>query len=388
MDILKIILLFVLICGGLVYLSACIAAFSGHFRSHKKQNNYTPPVSVIIPARNEEKNIGALLEDLLNQDYPPERLEIVVVDDCSDDNTRNIVEGMIANNKRIRLSGTRNSQSPYTHKKRAVHQGILSSSGEIIMTTDADCRIPKSWVSRTVSYFVPEIDLVTGDVIVEGSGFVGWLEALEATGIHAMAAGLMNSRFPITCNGANLAYRRSAFERVNGFEGIGHMVSGDDDLLMQKIAKEKSSCVAFISGKETAVYNNAVKSPGEFFARRARWASKILRYPSAGAIALLTIFFAFFVSVPVWLVLALFGTVGFVPLVAGFVLKVSGDILLTFFGAIKRGQVRLMLIFPVAEVLHIPYIIFVTLHGVFGSFEWRGRRAAAVSPEYRGNIND
>jgi len=382
------ILSLIIIGGGLVYLSTCLIAFSGHFRSHKKLENHTPSISVIIAARNEEKNIGSLLNDLMKQDYPSEKIEIVVVDDCSDDNTRGIVEDFIAHDERIHLTDTQHSQSPYSHKKRAVHEGILSSSGEIIMVTDADCRVQKSWVRNMVGFFVAGVDLVAGDVIVEGGGITGWFEALESTGIQVMAAGLMNTGFPVTCNGANMAYRRTAFYRAGGFEGIGRMVSGDDDLLMQKIAQEQSSRVIFVSGRETAVYSHAAKSPGEFFERRARWASKIFGYPSRGAVFLLSFFFAFFTAIPLWLFLTLSGVFGSGVLFAGFGMKLAGDILLVLFGLIKMRHVKLMLLFPLAEVLHIPYIIVVTLKGFFGSFEWRGRQTKAVSHECGEIIND
>ncbi len=388
MDFFQALLSYILICGGAVYLLTCLIAFIGLLRSHMTNEGYTPSVSVIIAARNEEENIGFLLGDLLNQDYPPENLEIVVADDCSDDNTASIVKGFSAKDGRVRLAETEFSQSPYSHKKKAVHEGILSSGGEIIMTTDADCRVTNGWVRGMAKFFVPGIDLVAGNVIVKGGGVLGWLEAVESTGIQAMAAGLINARFPITCNGANLAYRRSAFERVGGFEGVGHMVSGDDDLLMQKIAHKEPSRVVFVSGRGTAVYSQAVKNPGELFSRRARWASKISGYPSRGAVILLLLFFAFFTAVPVWLLIALFGVFGFGPLAWGFGMKLAGDILLTSYGVIKIRRSELMLIFPLAEVLHIFYIIVVTLKGFFGSFEWRGRRTAAVSHECGKNVND
>lgn len=388
MDILETVLTFLLISGGLIYLSACLAAFSGHFKTHGVIEDYTPSVSVIIAARNEEKNIGCLLDDLINQDYTPDKLEIVVIDDCSDDNTKGVVKDFIARDKRIRLLETRFSKSQYRYKKRAIHEGILSSNGEIIMTTDADCRVSHGWVKGVVKFFKPEVDLVAGYVTVEGGGFLGCMEALELTGIQAMAAGFMNNGFPITCNGANLAYRRSAFERVEGFEGIGRIVSGDDDLLMQKIAQEKSERVVYIYNKETAVYSEAVDTPGEFLTRRARWSSKIYYYPSASAIALLSVFFVLFIVVILWLLLSFLGFFSYLPIIIGMGMKVSGDMLLTLYGVMKMRRLKLMLVFPIAEILHIPYIIFVTFKGFFGSFYWRGRNATAVSLEYGENVND
>ncbi|MCE5250637.1 hypothetical protein LLG96_10510, partial [bacterium] len=200
-------------------------------------------------------------------------------------------------------------------------------------------------------------------------------------GIQIMAAGLMNARFPVTCNGANLAYRRAAFERVGGFEGVGDVISGDDDLLMQKIARGRAAGVRFVTGIETAVRTGAAGSLGEFLGKRARWASKIGRYPSVSAVALMAAFFAFFAAIPIWLGLAAAHRVAFFPLAVIYGLKTICDLVLAGYGVYKIGKLRLMLMFPLAEILHVPYIIFVSVKGLFGSFEWRGRRTGAVSVE-------
>lgn len=372
---------FVLIGGGIVYLAACLVAFTGHVRSHKRLENITPSVSVIIAARNEEKTIGKLLGDLLRQDYPADKLELIAVDDCSEDGTKAVIEEFSARDKRVRLVETRLSRSPYTHKKRVVHDGILSSTGEIIMTTDADCRVHHTWIRTMVSYFTPGVELVAGTVVEEAHGLLGIMESLELIGIQAMAAGFMNRRFPLTCNGASLAYRRSAFARVNGFENIGQLVSGDDDLLMQKIARGDPSRVVFAFGRETAVISRPSATLGEFLARRSRWASKISRYPSSGAAALMVVFFTFFTVISAWFVLAVAGLAGFGIFAVGYGLKTAGDLLLTAYGAVRMKRAKYLLVFPLAEVLHVPYILGVTLRGYFGSFEWRGRRTAAFSTE-------
>ncbi len=242
------------------------------------------------------------------------------------------------------------------------------------MTVDADCRVQRNWVRKMVEYFVPGVDLVAGVILVEGGSLMGWLETLEFTGIQMMSAGLMNARFPITCNGANLAYRRSAFERTGGFDGIGRVVSGDDDMLMQKIARGRPSSVVCATGPETAVHVKAKHTLREFFVQRIRWASKIATYPSRPAVALLAVFFVFFSTVLLWPALVLFGNYGLLPFIAGYGFKTAGDLLLCGYGVISHGRPGLLLLFPLAEVLHVPYIIYVTLRGLFGSFDWRGRR--------------
>ena len=382
MDLIQSGLMWILVIGAIVYVIACIAAFSGLMKTGRTVENFSPSVTVIVAARNEENSIGLLLTDLTGQDYPPDKLRIVVVDDCSEDGTAAVVKRFMAADsrfQRIELIDAGTAHSPYSHKKRAVHEGIMSSTGEIIMTTDADCRAPRNWVSGMVKRFTPGVDLVAGMVVVEGTGLFGRLEALESTGIQCMAAGLMNAGFPVTCNGANLAYRRAAFDRVKGFEGVGTVVSGDDDMLMQKIAR--SSGVVFAVEPDTAVRTAAAASLSRFFNQRARWASKTAHYPSSAARGLLAMFFVFFTGMVVWLAAALLGQASFGPLLAALGLKAAGDLLLTGYGVLNTGRPGLMLVFPLAECIHVPYIISVVLKGVFGSFEWRGRRTGAVSIE-------
>jgi len=363
--------------GGVIYFSTCLAAFAGLFRTLKKEPGNAPRVSVVIAARNEEENIGNLLEDLVAQDYPADRYEIIAVDDASDDRTAEIIHDYAKRDGRIREANTRLSQSPYSHKKRAVHEGVLSSAGEIILTVDADCRVPRGWIHGMMEYLVRSVDLVAGEVIVEGNSILARLESLEMTGIQAMAAGLMNIGFPITCNGANLAYRRSAFDRAGGFQGIGRMVSGDDDLLMQKIAKGRPSRVVFVSGPNTAVRVQAAKTFTELISKRIRWASKIPGYPDFPSVLLLGSFFLFFAAVCVSFCGIVAGLFAPGPLMFGYGLKMSGDLLLTGLGLLRNGKIGRISLFAPAEMIHAPYILAVTVWGYFGAFEWRGRRARA-----------
>ena len=243
------ILAIILIGGGAGYTAVCLVSFLGSLRTLVVDDGgFLPSVSVIVPARNEADNISQLLDDLIAQDYPPDCMEIVVVDDESDDGTDAVVNRYVAGDTRIIQASTRNSESPYSHKKRAIHEGILRSSGEIICTVDADCRVKSGWLRGMIRRFMPDVDMVAGEIDVQGTTLIGWLEELEFTGIQTMAAGLMNAGFPVTCNGGNLAYRRRAFDEAGGFSGIGDLVSGDDDLLMQKIMTLRRGNVVFVTG--------------------------------------------------------------------------------------------------------------------------------------------
>lgn len=379
----------ILTCGGIGYAAVCVAAFIGYRRRPAGHDSDSlPRVSIIVPARNEERNIALLLGDLLAQDYPAGLMEIVAVDDASTDGTGAVIERHAALDPRIIAADTRRSTSPYSHKKRAVHEGILRSGGEIICTIDADCRVGNGWLRGMIRRFTPGVDLVAGEIDVHSASFMGWLEELEFTGIQAMAAGLMNAGLPVTCNGGNLAYRRSAFERAGGFTGIGDLVSGDDDLLMQKIAAGRRGNVVFVTGAETSARVEAAETPGGFLEKRIRWVSKIRRYPSRPALALMVFFFAFFLLVPVWTAGALAGYLPWLPLFTGYGLKTAGDVLITAAGLARKHRSGLLFLVPLAELVHAPYILFVTIRGATGGFNWRGRYARAVTPEAGGSAYD
>ena len=371
-----------LIGGGTVYLAACLAAFAGLFRRRDRDRSARPFVSVIVPARNAAATLDATLEDLIAQDYPSGRCQIIVVDDCSEDATRVIAEARAAACPRLTLIETRCSTAPYLYKKRAVFEGIRASRGEIIATVDADCRIPSCWLSTMASHMTDDVELAAGLVLVEGGGLMGRIEALEFGGIQAMAAGLMNAGLPVTCNGANLLYRRDAFERVRGFEGIGALVSGDDDLLMQKMADDGPRAVRFVTARAAAVRVAANPGVRSFLRQRSRWASKIAFYPSRRAVVMLAVFFGFFALILLWFAGVLTGALSLTPLIVAVTCKLAGDILLAGYGALIAGRPWLTILVPFAEVLHVPYILAVTVRGRWARFGWRGRTAAAVTLEY------
>jgi cellulose synthase/poly-beta-1,6-N-acetylglucosamine synthase-like glycosyltransferase len=358
-------------------MTACLAALYGLSRRKDSSAVNTPSVSVIVAVRNGEDTIGRLIEDLLAQDYTAEKFDIWAVDDGSTDTTAETASSYAVRDSRVHVIPS-SSISPYTHKKRAVHTGILASSGEIVMTVDADCRVGSSWIRGMAGYFHEGVELVAGEIVVEGGGLMAALEILEFTGIQAMSAGLMNAGFPATCNGANLAYRRAAFERVNGYEGVGKVVSGDDDLLMQKIAKGRSSAVVYATGHDTAVHVGANPSLSAFINQRIRWASKIGTYPSRSTVLMLSVFYVFFAALLVWTSLAAAGYACWRPLLLTLSMKIAGDCVLVAFGLAKRRSLRLLALFPLAELLHVPYILYVTPRGFFGRFHWRGRRVGAA----------
>src|SRR6187401_3516043 len=191
-------------------------------------------ISVIIPARNEEKNIGKLLSSLEKQSYPPHLFEVIVVDDHSTDNTVSVVNSYsFAKLMRLEFDNIN------SYKKKAIETGIAAASGDLIVTTDADCIVPVKWL-KTIASFKEKTNTVfiASPVVLENeSNLLQTFQALDFLVLQGITAASVQKKFHNMCNGANLAYERKAFFDVNGFSGIDNIASGDDMLLMQKIAE-------------------------------------------------------------------------------------------------------------------------------------------------------
>ena len=136
MNLFQLIIMYILIGGSIVYCITCLFALSGHMRPLRtdKMNRY-PQVSIIIAARNEENTIGPLLDDLIKQDYPGELLAILIVDDHSRDNTREIIRSRLEKHLGLHLLEMDVSERG---KKAALQKGILAASHPVILNTDGE----------------------------------------------------------------------------------------------------------------------------------------------------------------------------------------------------------------------------------------------------------
>lgn len=230
-----------------------------------------PLVSVVVCFHNEEKRLAPLLEALAQQSY--QRVEYVFVDDQSTDRTYSMLSGFAAGRSNAMVV-----RSFERGKKKALRQGVSHATGELILTTDADCRPGRDWIATMVHYFSStRADLLIGAVrIAPVSGFPGKLQQLEfatlvASGMASAAVGR-----PFMANGANLAVRRSVFaelsHRLNDAE-----LSGDDVFLLHAVKRNKGKIVPVFSS-DAMVETEGVGSLSAFFRQRLRWASKSPSY--------------------------------------------------------------------------------------------------------------
>ena len=332
-------------------------------------------VSIIVPFRNESENILSNIKSLSTQNFAKENYEVIYVNDNSTDNSFQILNDY-KSPQNVKILSLPDDYSPNAHKKRAIRYGIENSSGEIIITTDADCVYSKNWLTSMLFNFDDETGFISGPVeFLNEDKIFSKLQKLEFAGLVITGAGLIGIGKPTICNAANIAYRKKTYREVNGFYDQMDLSSGDDELLMQKIAKDTNYRVKFSLFNDSIVKTSPSKSIDEFYHQRKRWASKGLFYKNTGLISMLILIYLFYVTLIlqpflVSLVSSVFiYTFGF-SLLIKFVLEYM--ILLKGKRMIFSGLSLKLFLF--AEILQVPYIIIAGISGIFGNLEWKGRK--------------
>jgi cellulose synthase/poly-beta-1,6-N-acetylglucosamine synthase-like glycosyltransferase len=390
----------ILLGSGVGYALA-VGAFAVGFRRvvrvgvRREPDAGLPFVSVVVPARDEADAILPCLGSIFAGTYPPDRYEVIVVDDLSRDATPALVrhemkrinrvavaaggagDGEAGAEQRLRLLRVpENEDRARAHKKRAIEQGIAAARGTIICTTDADCTVPPDWLREIVARFDGETALVSGPVLYPTGGPAADVEALEFLGLVAVGAGAIGVGRPNLCNGANVAYRKDVFDALGGFSGIDHLTSGDDELLMQKVAYTTEWRVRFCAAPGAAVLTRAPEGLRAFFEQRRRWASKGAHYPHPALVALVAAVYTFYVALLGGLLALPFVPALGLPVAAALGLKVLPEAALLGPACRHFGRLRLMAYFLPAQLLHLPYIVGMGAAGALGGYEWKGRRIA------------
>ncbi|QPH41670.1 glycosyltransferase family 2 protein [Pedobacter endophyticus] len=342
-----------------------------YFIPNKK--SFATNVSIIVAARDEEQNIGKTINDLLAQDYPKNLTEIIIIDDHSTDSTAEIVLSYAEKN--VRLIKLNEDRALNSYKKKAIQTAIGSCQGELIITTDADCRMGPKWLSTIVSFYEEKnLKMISSPVAYfQEKSFFERLQSLEFLYLIGLGASTIGNKKPSTCNGANLAYQKSTFYEVGGFQGIDDLASGDDELLLHKIAARYPDKIGFLKNSDAIVYTHAKENLSAFIQQRKRWASKSTRYKNKGIIALGVLIWVFNLSI-----LGNFIAGLFIPhfLAVTFYQLIVKMLLETLFlwrvtGFAKRRA--LLVLIPVLNVLHILYIVYIGIAGNSGKYNWKGR---------------
>ena len=361
--------------SGAVYGAAMLALTFGLSRLRRKSaisNRDLPSVSVIVAARDEEASLSRCLDALIAQDYPLDRFEIVVVDDRSTDRTFEIARGYEGHHACLRVLRVKEARYACP-KKNALALGIARSRGEIILTTDADCRPGPGWVAGMVRGFAPNVGMVAGQSPPDpGAGLVARILALESLAKAGLSAGSIGLGIPLSCTGRNLAYRRAAFEAVGGFDRIGHIVAGDDVLLMRLIASRTPWKVRYTTEAGTVVPTAAGSpSPKGLYHQKTRHASKALHY-GAAILAPAGVIYLFHALLLAGVPVALASPGAFQTLGIALGAKGAVDLLFLFQTARTLGApVGPLRYLPLLEAAYVPYVVIFSLIGAMKKFQWK-----------------
>lgn len=330
-------------------------------------------ISLIVPARNEEENIGKLLKALQEQTYQNELFEIIIVDDHSTDKTADIV-AQFGKAKLLHLE----TDISNSYKKKAIETGIAAATGDLIITTDADCIPPPEWLQNIVSFKEKtNAGFIVAPVVFNcNSSLVQVFQAMDFMVLQGITAASVYKKMHSMCNGANLAYEKKLFYDVDGFAGIDHIASGDDMLLMHKIAKNYPDKIHYLKSADAIVSTQPMQTWKQFFNQRIRWASKATHYDDKRIFFVLLLVYLLNLSFLVMIVAGFWDSQFWFLFLIGWILKTIIE--LPFFYSLsqffnKQWATKLFFFF---QPLHIFYTIISGILGQFGKYEWKGRKVS------------
>lgn len=341
---------------------------------HLKDLKAKTKFSVVIPFRNEEKNLKLLLESIKHLNYPKELFEIIFVDDESDDDSVKIINYYLKPSKvnASIISNVRISQSP---KKDAIATAIKNAKNEWIVTTDADCLLPEFWLDSFDEFIQskqPEL-IVAPITYRKLNSFLHRFQLLDILSLQGSTIGGFGINKPFLCNGANLAYTKQLFQQLKGFEGNETIASGDDIFLLEKAVKLVPEKVLFLKSEQSIVSTLPQPSFKELISQRVRWAAKSSAYQNLFSKIVGIIVFLMNGGMIVFSLLALIGIIKINVLLYLLVIKFGVDFLLIYKTANFTNQKEVMPSYFFSFLAYSFFSVYVVFASVFRGYKWKGR---------------
>ena len=355
-----------LLLGTGFYFCFVVLIFSG-LLFRKKINNIDhnlPKVSVVMAARNEEKNISFILDDLVNQSIDKNNFEILIANDRSDDITGEIIDQYASDYTFIKAIHIYNKTN-MAPKKYALTQAIENSSGEIIVATDADCRVSKDWVKSMALLVQNTGKVVIGYSKINSSNTLNQYQKIDFLGIMAANGGLLTHGIVSSGSGQNLAYTKEDFYAINGFEPVKEHISGDDMYIVQKISLLRGAI--FNYDPHSFVSTLPKDSIKGYLNQRIRWSSN-----SKFALTTSPLFFGFLLSAFFANCCILFSII-FYPVLSSFLIMIKFflEAFVIFIGSrlfLTKVSPFAYIIWSLTQPIYIP---IVGIAGLIGKYSWK-----------------
>ncbi len=367
-----ILILSIVIIGIYVFLILIFNVSFIPFKTFQYNQKPVTTFSIIIPFRNEEKQLPVILSSLTKLSYPKKLFEILFVDDDSTDHSVSIINNFKIQNPKLRANILKSDRQTNSPKKDAINTAIKVSNHNWVVTTDADCNLNSNWLkSLDVIICKRKPNMIVAPVHISTDiSFISQFQSIDFLSLQGATIGCFGCKMPLLCNGANLAYQTSVFRELSGFKGNEQIASGDDVFLLEKFITHNKTKVTYANNYDTLVHTKPVKKWNALIEQRKRWAGKSRYYTNTntkliGVLVLLSnciIIFSLllFIEYPI-ICLSII------------LLKWSVDSLLIYKTAKAfkhsfsvRSYLKTIFIYPF-------FTVYIALSSLYTSFKWKGR---------------
>ena len=357
-----------IIAGGLYCVQCATFIYALQRFRPPVASRYEPFVSIVMAARNEEKNIVACLDSLVRVEYPADKLEIIVVDDGSTDSTLHLLKERAAQYSIVKIINARQDIDHLRGKANAIAQGIDVSRGEVILMTDADCIVPPTWVKGTVERYTDDVGVVAGLTLLRPSGWFAGMQSLDWAYILAVASAAMSLRKPLSCIGNNFSFRKSAYDAIGGYRKVPFSVT-EDFALFKAMTRSGRWGYRYPFSRKTLVFSNACQTMRSLYRQKRRWGvgGKDMSLVGLSIMAVAFCFHGMLLCGP-------FVGISLPAYAAFFVAKLLLDGFLLAIPLSRTEQLSQFRYFLAFELYFIPYVIILPF-AVFlgGRVRWKGR---------------
>jgi cellulose synthase/poly-beta-1,6-N-acetylglucosamine synthase-like glycosyltransferase len=330
--------------------------------------------TIIVPFRNEEKNLPKLLQSFSKLNYPYKLIEVILVDDFSTDSSERICIRWRLEHEYLDTTLLENLRLSNSPKKDAIGRAMPIAKHDWIITTDADCIVKPNWLLTIDNYIQNnDAEMIVGAVIYKTkNNWFHHFQQLDLLSLQGTTIGSFGINKPFMCNGANFAYTKNFFTKIGGFGGINDKASGDDVLLLQKAVSANLEKVHYLKNNDFIVTTKPENDLFQLFMQRVRWASKTTGYSSTYAKFLAVIVLLMNLSLVCGLWFVVCGCCNWKILLIPFLIKYLVDYCLLY--KANKYLLKGKWLLPLASSLLYPfYSSLVGIYSLFGSFSWKGR---------------
>ena len=330
--------------------------------------------TIIVPFRNEEKNLPKLLQSFSKLNYPYKLIEVILVDDFSTDSSERVCIRWRLEHEYLDTTLLENLRLSNSPKKDAIGRAMPIAKHDWIITTDADCIVNPNWLLTIDNYIQNnDAEMIVGAVIYKTkNNWFHHFQQLDLLSLQGTTIGSFGINKPFMCNGANFAYTKNFFTKIGGFGGINDKASGDDVLLLQKAVSANLEKVHYLKNNDFIVTTKPENDLFQLFMQRVRWASKTSSYQSGYAKFLAIIVLLMNLSLVCGLWFVVYGCCNWKILLIPFLIKYLVDYCLLY--KANKYLLKGKWLLPLASSLLYPfYSSLVGIYSLFGSFSWKGR---------------